>query len=246
MFKINTDLSAFAGLSVITENLQKEIEQAGEKLVIATHAKIIEDVNTRLHSSKNTYLSSLKVVRPSNDTWIILLEPKAMWIEEGVAPNTEMIDQTLKGKESKVIPFQHNVVKQEQTTAQASLTQTLKSEMKKKGIPFDRLERDSSGKPKIGRLHSFDVIKNVPKSKFTGQSYLQKVNVYQRQIKNSTGKMSTQRSIMTFRTMSVKQKGTGMWVHPGYAAQKFLDEAFEWAQNKWNNEILPDLLNRTA
>jgi hypothetical protein len=41
--------------------------------------------------------------------------------------------------------------------------------------------------------------------------------------------------------VSSKHKGN-KWIHPGYEAQKFMDEALEWASNVFDKEILPSIL----
>jgi hypothetical protein len=248
MIKIDVDMSGLSGLTVLDSNLQKEVELAGQKLVVATYARITEQVGLQLHSSRNTYLQALKYTQTSGNTWVISLGNEAMWIEEGIPPNTEMIDKTLKGASSKIIPFNHSKTAQDRTIAQASLVKTLAKELKRKKIPFDKIERDPSGKPKSGKLHSFDIVKkNVPKSRFTGRSYLQTVNIFQQQTKDAKGNQMTQRSIFTFRTMTQAQKGSGMWVNKkGFVAKKFLDDAAQWAQDNWDNEILPALLKRIS
>jgi hypothetical protein len=50
----------------------------------------------------------------------------------------------------------------------------------------------------------------------------------------------------TFRTASESQKGTGKWNHPGIQPSEIWSDAQSWAQDKWDNVLLPDILNDLA
>jgi len=157
-----------------------------------------------------------------------------------------------------VVPFQHNKGATQQTAAQTTLTDTIKSEMKKRKIPYGKLEHGADGKPKTGLLHSFDIMKNpiktapgagsghgpigAVKQGATGIPHLQGVRVYQTKIKDAKGKESVKKSIMTFRVASSKMKGQGRWVHPGLEAKRFLDEAASWALKEFESRIKDQIL----
>ena len=157
-----------------------------------------------------------------------------------------------------VVPFQHNKGPTQQTQAQRDLTNTVKAEMKRRKIPYGGLEKDSSGQPKIGKLHSFDILHAPTKTQDgpgqghgqigavrqgpTGIAFLQGIRVYQKRIKDEKGNSSVQKQVMTFRVASSKHKGTGRWVHPGLQAKRFFEEAEKWALEVWETKIVPEIL----
>ena len=263
MVLLHVDVSELLGLTNIKDNIDKATKDALRDLTHQTYGHIVEEVNAKLHSTRNKYLAELKPPEEvSQDVWLINLGEKAMWIEEGIEPNKEMIDDMLKSQKAKtakdgskymVIPFKHNEKPQNMTPAQKSLQDTIKSEFKNRNIPYGNIEKDSAGQPKKGLLHSFD-IKNAPikTSNLPGQGkgpvgkvmqgptgipFLQGIRVYQKDVKMPDGKMKVQKAIMTFRVVSSKHKGTGRWVHPGLQPKNFLDEAVTWALKQWEEKI---------
>lgn len=269
---LNVDLSAILNLrDELEPQVQKALREAGRDLAIQTHAHILEETQQKLKSTRGKYADALDFKQVNADTWIVSLDKSAIWIEEGM-PEHEMLDDLLKSSKARVakdgsrylvVPFQHNKGPTQQTQAQSDLTSTIKAELKRRQIPYGKLETDSKGQPKLGRLHSFDILKQPPKTMEgagmgkgpiggvrqgpTGIPFLQGISIYQRLVKNPhTGKSSVKRAIMTFRVASSKHKGTGRWVHPGLEARKFFEEAQAWALNLWEQEIAPKVLERVA
>lgn len=291
MFHVNLDISALLKLDEELEPAMKAAAaKAAQDLTAQTHAHIVEQVQAKLRSTREKYLDNLAFHQVNETTWVVDLAPGAMFIEEGLPPNFDMIDALLddsprpgnksrsdngvaKGKTKtakdgsryRVIPFEHNKAPTRQTPAQTDLTNTIKSEMKKLGAPYGKLEKDLSGQPKLGLVRKFDIMSKPTKSLDgpgqgkgpigqvrqgpTGIPFLQGVRVYQRNVTDKkSGKASTKKFIMTFRIVSSKHKGQGRWVHPGLEGKKFFDEAFEWALKQWEEKIAPelaeDLINR--
>ena len=262
-------MSAFLNLEELESNVSKVARDALADLAAQTHNHIREQAQNKLHSSRETYLENLRFY-PDDGVWIIELDQKAMWIEEGIPPNKEMIDDLLKSPKAKrskdgskymSIPFKQNKTPTSSTPAQKSLTDTIKAEFKRRKIPYGKLEVDASGAPKKGLLHKFDMNQiptplkthngvgqghgpiGAPRQGMTGIPHLQGVRVYQHDVKNpKTGETQTKKSIMTFRTVSSKQKGTGMWVHPGFDAKRFLDDARDWAIEQWSKEFTEKIM----
>lgn len=250
--------------------VEREMKDAVRRLTTATHGHILEEAQNKLRSSRQKFVDALSFEQVNDETWLIKLDPTAFFIEEGLPPNHEMIDDLLKqgrpnkgrdagapkgdiktakdGSRYRVIPFQHNKGPTQQTPKQTSLTDMVKSEMKSRGIPYGKIEKDVGGQPKTGLLHKFDVNtqkQKVPVSK-SGISLLQGVRVYQTKVKDKQGKDTVKRGIFTFRIVSSKHKGTGKWVHPGVEARKFMDEGFSWAVKEWEQKIAPEILSRIA
>lgn len=287
MFQINLDISELLKLDEnLKPYLEDAAKQAATNLSAATYAHIKEKVNAGLKSRREKYLENLGIHQVSETTWLVDLTRGGMWIEDGLPPNFDMIDSLLddspkqgqgqpnqqkssgtsKGKTHtakdgsryRVIPFQHNTGPAKQTQAQTSLTDTIKTEMKKMGAPYGKLEKDPSGKPALGLIRKFDIMNSPLKTTNspgqgkgpigsvqqgpTGIPLLQGVRVYQRKVQDSKGKESTKKYIMTFRIVSSKHKGQGRWMHPGLEGKKFFDEAFDWAMKEWEDKIAPEIL----
>lgn len=272
MIYFNLDLGVIADLArEFKPSVDRAMKEAARDLAAQTHAHILEEVQEKLHSTRQKYIDALGMTQVDNDTWVITLGKEAMWIEEGITPNKDMLDGLLRSPKAKtakdgsrylVVPFEHKKGQTSQTSAQKSLTDTIKSEMKKRKIPYGKLETHADGRPKTGLLHSFDIMKQpiktgqgvgqghgpvgAVKQGPTGIPFLQGVRVYQTKVKDKAGKESVKKSIMTFRIASSKHKGQGRWVHPGLEAKRFFDEAARWAQKEFEDRIRDQILISVA
>lgn len=266
MIYLNLDLSDLLSLRDIESTASEQGRKAMQDLVIQTEAHIIEEVQAKLHSTREKYLKALHVEQIDADAWSIILDPDAMWIEEGMDEH-EMIDDLLKSSSAKTaadgskylsVPFEHKKGPTQSTQAQQDLTNTIKQEMKSRGIPWGGLEKDVSGKAKRGLIHSFDIMTaplktsegpgqghgpiGSPRQGPTGIPFLAGVRVYQKGVRGKSGEEKMVKSVVTFRTASSKMKGSGRWVHPGLEAKLFLDEAAEWALKQWESKIRDQLI----
>jgi hypothetical protein len=120
-----------------------------------------------------------------------------------------------------------------------SMVDKVKSVLKKKGIPYKKLEIDpKTGSPRIGRLHSLDIESYTPGKGNTPQ--LHGINIYQTKQKDG----SVKRSITTFRTVTDNQDQKDKWIHPPVDARDFFPQAKKWAESEWETEILPAILEK--
>jgi hypothetical protein len=264
MLYLNLDLSKIAQIGDdLKDAADKAMKEAVRRLTTATHAHILEEAEQRLKSTRQKYVDALKFEQVNEETWFVSLDPSAFFIEEGM-PSHEMIDDLLKqgrpkpgggsgpkgsiktakdGSRYRVIPFEHSKGPSQQTPMQTSLTNMVKGEMKSRGIPYGKVEKNAAGQPKTGLLHSFDVVKRggaAPPTSKAGISLLQGVRVYQTKVKDKQGKETVKRGVFTFRIVSSKHKGSGRWVHPGIEARHFMDKAFDWAVKEWESKIGPE------
>ena len=249
------------------------IKEQGALLVAQTHAFIIERASQRLHTRRGMYVEALSHFQDGEGNFIISLNKKAVFIEDGM-PAHSLLDDLLKSKKAKrakdgsvyvVVPFELKKGPTQLTPAQISLSETLKSTMKKLKIPYGSLEKDANGTPKQGLLHRFDINDGPPKTQGpwggssqghgplgavqqgnTGIPFLQGVNVYQRETENPDGSKSVKKSIVTFRVASSKMKGSGKWDHPGLEPCGFFEEAVEWGQHQWDTEIVPAIIDQIS
>lgn len=266
MFRINLDIGDIVNIrNGLQGAIKNAMKQSAAALAAATRAHIIEEANKKLHTRRQKFIDALTIFPANDNTWIVNLDRKARWIDDGMDEH-EMIDDLLKSPKTRTskdgsrylsIPFDHSPGKGAtgMTPAQGDLVATIKKELKAKGIPFGKIETGPDGKPKMGVLHQFS-IKNAPLKTSTGPGqgwgpmgsvrqgptgipFLQGIRISQNNIKGKDGKESVKRAIMTFRTVSSKMRGTGRWVHPGLKPMNFMTEGAEWAQKQWEQEIGP-------
>ena len=184
-FKINIDASDLDGLEEIPNIASKALQEAGNDLAAATRAHIIEEANKKLHSRREMFVESLSHFKVDENTWVVQLEAKARWIDEGLSPHDMKSDllnphnqneskNGVKGKgvqiskegfSYRVIPFKHNLGPTQSTPAQQTLLDTIKKELKSRNIPYGKKEVDASGQAKLGKLHSFSIMNSPVKTK---------------------------------------------------------------------------------
>lgn len=257
--------SLLKDLKDLPENLETQVHLATEHLASEAHQYILDQAEQELHSTLPDFQKALHMEELEKGVWVITLDADMVWLDEGME-SFSLIDTLLKdgkGKTSKdghryrVIPFKHDKAAPKQNPpeikanpkVQKKLIGILQKTLAKKNLTIHGIEKHMDGTPKTGKLHSLD-IKQGPKSKNTGIPLLQGVRIYQHAMSDKEGKplygddghRQVQRSVMTFRTVSTKQEGTGAWQHPGVTAHNFMDRAYQWAQNKWESEVLPELL----
>ncbi len=274
---LQLDLSEFEKLGEDLKKLEGNVKAETAKLAAMTHSHVLEEAQSKLHSRREKFIENLAFEQISEDTWVVTVKQDAVWIEDGL-PAFDMTESLLKnnakiaadGSKYKVIPFEHSKGKSQQTSAQSSLTDTIKQELKKLKIPYMKIERDDHGKPKTGMLHSLNIenkpIKvgegrgqghgpeGQPMQGSTGIPFLRGIRIYQRALFkedgtpkiDKAGKQMAQKSIMTFRVVSEKHKNSEKWQYPGIEGTHFLDEAFEWAERTWSEKIVPELMKNFA
>lgn len=267
MIHLHLDISPIVDLAKELETQAKKAgDEALQALAAQTREHIVEQVQQKLHSTREKYLQHLHLEQEDAGVWVIVLDAEAMWIEEGMEEH-EMIDDLLKSDKAKtaqdgskyvVVPFKHNKGPSEQTPEAKSLTDAIKKEMKNQGAPWGKMETDEKGNVKTGLVRSFDIMREPIKDKvgpgmghgpigqvrqgMTGIPHLQGVRVYQKEVMGANGKPQMKKSVMTFRVASSKHKGSGRWVHPGLEAKHFMDEAAEWAQKEFEERIRDQII----
>ena len=163
---LNLDLS---GIREVIDDLQRLEAEAKKKvgdLAAQTHLHIKEDIQRDLHSRRDMYDEALNAAHEvSEGVWVITLDKKAVWIEEGMEPHSMVEDllannaRTAKdGSRYRAIPFDVQGKGPARATAGGlMLAQTLKAEMKKRNISYKSVERHPDGSVKTGLLHKFNI-----------------------------------------------------------------------------------------
>jgi hypothetical protein len=247
VLKINIDA---AGISKEFAEFAKEVENDLKKgvanLATITHAKVAEMASSELKTSRKTFMDSLKFEEISEGVWVVSIEDKALWIEEGIKANFDMKPGLLRGGEMsktggyqyKVIPFEHSKAPSQLTASAQTIVSQIKTNLKRENIPFKQIEKNSDGSPRTGKLHNFNWKSDKPGKGNTPA--LKGVSIYQTVTK--TG--NVRRDIMTFRTITGGPASQNKWIHPGFTGKEFLDKAYEWALKEWENKILPEILDK--
>lgn len=174
VFNLNVDLT---DLLNVQNNLlpaaEKALANAAAALTMATHAKMLDIAKSKLHTRRKAYEDALTFKKVNDYTWLINLDRKARWIEDGMSQH-EMIMDLLKSKKTKVakdgskylsIPFEHKGGPTQMTPAQADLNSTVKSFLRNYNknnpggkIPYGNIEKNADGSAKLGVLHKFNIM----------------------------------------------------------------------------------------
>ncbi len=252
--KVSLDLSPLSKyLENFAKDVVKDVKMSIKALAENRYNHIKEEAQNKLHSSRKMYLENLSPPEQMDDfLWVITLKSKAEWIEQGRPEPYDMKPGLLEdGKTSKdghryrVVPMNQAKMPSEISPASAGYEQNMinkvKSELKKKGIPYKKLELDKNGSPRIGKLHELNLAGENPFIPGKGNTpQLQGVNIYQTKQKDG----SVKRSITTFRTVTDKESQKDKWIHPAIEGKEFFKEAAEWAEKEWSSKILPAIIEK--
>jgi len=275
MFHVNIDLSALEGLKDFSTALKAAVDEAQRDMGAMAHAKALELANERLHSRRQLFVDALTVKEEDGAT-LLVLDGSARWIDDGM-PEHSMLDALLASPKAKraadgssyvVVPFHHGPGKGPTNTPASTqdLVGAVKNEMKRRKIPWGKVERDDQGRPKLGKLHGFNVshaplkthpgpgqgwgpvgdVKQGPNQRQRvgggpgggGTPFLHGVAVYQ----HATSGGGVKRSVMTFRIASSKHEAEGRWKHPGLDPVHIFEDVAKWAAEELDKTVVPKIL----
>jgi len=220
--------------------------EAGVKSVAAiTHAKVTELASNKLNSTRKIYLDNLDFQEIMPQVWVVSLDQPALWIEEGRKAG-DMTEDLLKngaktskeGHRYKAIPFDHGKPSTQMNPFGKNMVSLIKKVLKKEGATMKGIQYNKDGSPRLGKIATYHIDSPKPSARASTPA-LFGLNVYQTLQEN--GKV--RRDIVTFRMVSDKHKGN-KWIHPGREAEKFFEQALQWADRVWETEVLPDILRR--
>lgn len=250
--KFNIDAAAIAAqFKEFAVEVEQDLKKAVANLAAITDAKVKEMANTELHTSRKDFMDSLGFEEIADGIWVISVSEDGLWVEEGIEANKDMKPDLLaegakvskSGNRYKVIPFDYGKAPSQMSASTQMVVNAIKSNLKKEGVPFKKIERNSDGSPKVGKLHAFDF--GNPGGRMGGPGkgntpIMNGLSIYQTITK--TG--NVRRDIMTFRTVSSGPGSAGKWHHPGLAPKHFLDRALDWAVKEWEEKILPEVMKK--
>lgn len=250
MSGLKIDIDA-AGIASQFKELALEVEQDIRKgvanLAAVTHAYVAEQASAELKTSRKTLIDNLGFEEVTDGIWVVSIDEKAFWLEEGIEPGHDMKPDLLKnntktsakGHHYKSIPFDQGKAPSQLSPPGQYLLSLLKRRLKEAKIPFKKIEKNPDGSPRLGKLHSKNFDSPIP-SRRGNTPALHGVTVYQTMTK--TG--NVRRDIMTFRTVSDGPASEGKWIHPGLKPKHYLERAMEWGVRQWEEQILPEILKK--
>lgn len=244
-FEINAD-EILAAFTQFKDEAQKAMEESFEKMVFDAYADIVKQASSLSSATNKIYMESLQ--QPHDVTphvWVIALDEKALWIEEGIEANKDMKPGLLKGAKYKVIPFRYDKKPSANTPMTQALVSEINQKLRKHDLSISKIEKDASGSPKQGLLHEFDMSGkgrhvNWVKRRSDETHPLTRLRIYQ----NTDKAGKTRRDAMVFRTVTSGPASAGKWIHPGYEAKNFMNKAMDKAINEWENQVLPEIFSK--
>jgi hypothetical protein len=264
--KVNLDISSLTQyLNNFAKEIAKDVQKGIKGLAEATHANMVKEVGQKLNTQiAKKYLASLsQAVQISDFLWEITLNEPAVPIEEGkpwdmkgkpgeygLLKDSETVKNgPNKGKHYKIIPMpqgkESDSLNIKTLAKNEELIGSIKGFLKGQKLSWSGIEKDSNGSPRISKmgpnghplpLHVFDIPSKIPGRGNTEQ--LARLHIYQVLNKNGNAK----KVMTTFRT--VIEGDDGKWQYPAQNAKGFFPDAAEWAQNEWNNSVLPAILQK--
>jgi hypothetical protein len=258
--KLSANADAIAAqFQEFAKEVEADINSAMRELATLTRAQIAMEAqrgDDKLNSTQHIYMEALSDVDDSAPgLYVITLDEKAMWIEEGLTAH-DMKPDLLQGKTHRVIPFKYDTKPTQTQPSTMLLVDAIKRKLKSEKIPYKNIEYNQDGSPKLGKLHDLKWGVNLRDQRKDGTMggnigmkipgkgntpRLQGLSIYQ-QIDKNTG--NVRRDILTFRTVSAGPASDGKWLHPGLKAKKYMDKAMEEAIRQWEEKILPGIVDK--
>jgi len=226
----------------ITPDIQRALNGLAANISAAAYNMGKQYAESKLDTTRDQYVSNLKLDKLSPSTYLISLDPSVNHLEDGydafdMKPgllNGPKARYTKGGVKFNIIPFRIGakeaapVLKYGSAVAPRDFTQTWKKDFggalnaKKAGI--SGIQRGADGTPLQGVVGRVGRNKNVPPN-------LQGMN----KIQKTYGK-TTQSQYMTFRTVSSKSKPSS-WQHPGFKGIQAFQEIERFADAEINRFV---------
>ena len=247
--KLEIDAEGIANtFGEIRQEVEKAITDATKLASSMSLTKANELAGERLKARRETYLKALSWNEIAPGFWTVELDESAMWIEDGMEPHSQIEDLlrknykvNKKGEKYKVIPFDQGKNPSQLNPKGQELVSQVKRELKARGVPYKKLELDSSGNPRLGILHQIKDIQSEKPSKKAKYGALDGLTISQTRDPRT---MKVKRNIMTFRVVKESQAADGRWWHPGLRPVNILDDTFAWISKVFDDEILPQALSQ--
>lgn len=267
-FRLNTQ-EILERLKNTESDVHKVLAYAARELSINARDFIIQKAQKELKGFQRTQFlgengSHVKWEQISDKIYVVHLDPKAQWIEEGREPTSMATDKWLlknakiskDGKRYKVIPITHKSGGVDKGSTE--LADLINKALKREGINMQEIETDGKGKPKLGVVQKVTVeaptqnaknasLFSMPRSAATAKDlglkqhggifHGQNLLITQRK-DEKTGKIK--KEAMTFRVVHEDHAKEGRWMYPAVQPFNSMEAAFRNAEQEWDR-ILRDI-----
>lgn len=291
-FRLKVDTSELAAkLNTAKELIEDKVKPAVENLSIATHAFIVNKANETFKDStfkREYYLGlgqygkesnkessrdervdnapkHLRWIKLQDGLWVVELDEKAMWLEEGrditfmgdwlLKPGAKGVKSAKDGSLYRVIPFKQTSGMSDAPGTKPAFAELVRKQAAKQGINLKKIEKDQQGNPKTGVLHKLDMKPGGTQSQYPGffsrprsEEEAAKTGlkphggIYKLQgavvvqRKNEKGKIK--KETVVFRVISTKHKAEQRWMYPKVTPSNIFPQAYEWALQEWQKVVL--------
>ena len=259
VFNFSTNLEEIAkALQKRVEDIRSDVKAGAESLAIQTHAKVLELASQELkgyHLEQYIGRNGENVTwkKATDNLWIVALDPKAAYIEDGSEPRPMATDDWLlknaktskTGDKYKVIPMPQAKGGKSLSGTNAALNSMAKKVIRDSKTSMRTIERDASGAPKIGIVKKLNP--QAPMTQAQAPSLFSRPRTPDEAAKSglkahqgifklqglviaqkagNNGKVK--KEALTFRVVSSKHSAENRWVYPRVPAANIFQKTNDW------------------
>ena len=228
----------------LTADVIGQLKEILPRLGKSIYWKAVQLAGERLHSTRDEYIGALHEENPSEDVYVVYLDPAADHLEDGYAPFPMLpkLFMGAKGKISKdghryvVIPMrQRTSAINPSSTKHMDLAERLKAEVRTRQFKTTKAGVD----PKSGKYRTTERMVSGPDTPKNLKG-LTRVREYANKEAADKGQIMSS-SYFTFRVASEKQDPSKRWKHPGFAGARIFPDLEKFADFELE-QILNDLM----
>lgn len=252
-----------------SEEIAKRVNEEVRKLSMSTHAFVVQYANSKLEGFKRNYFfgkdnENVRWVEIAENMWVVEIDPKAAWIEEGREEVSMATDKWLlkpgkvkrakDGSTYRSIPFTHS--KPSDQRRNPELAGVLSQELRRQGIDLKKVDYEPNGQPKLGIVRKIGFSSAVTQKSSANSMFFsakrdpkdaQRLGLppYQgahylqgavvTQRMDNRGKVK--RDVVTFRTVSSKHQNEDRWRYPKVEPLNSIPAAYEYANTEWKKIV---------
>jgi hypothetical protein len=244
-FSIKAKLdSAGVAIQSITESIAKSLYLAAANLARMTYNKAVELAGQKLHNTRQDYISALHMEESAPGVFVVYLDPKMNWVEDGMAA-FPMLPKLAQGPKSKVAKDGHRYV-----------VIPMKQSTSTKGSDNPKVQEFAADLKNVIKSQKFKTVRDgispVTGKRTTVERLLDDPSIPKhlkgltrvREFKQGSGKPSSS-AYLTFRVASEKQDASSMWKNPGYAGVKIFPDLERWVDQQLDS-IVADVFKKES
>lgn len=290
LFRLKINVSDVADkLRLAREVAEEKVTNAVESLSVFTHAFIINKANETFKDSKfkreyylglGTYAKdsqkestsdqridnkakNVRWIKIEDGIWMIELDEKAEWLEEGreptfmgewlLKPGADGVKTAKDGSRYRAIPFKQMNGRKPAEDTKPLFAELIKKQAKRQGISLTKIEKNEDKSPKLGILHKLNMTPTMPQELSPGLYSKPRDEEEAREtglaphggiyklkgavvVQRKTKKGKIKKETVVFRVISTKHKGH-RWMYPKVSPANIFPQAYDWALKKWEKMI---------